>query len=141
MGMSTRAGATALVVAALAMPAAAAQAHPQNPDRAFHTPIAHGAAAAHSSVSSSRLKAGLAKLFRRVGKSGAFVFDPVAKQVLFARKGGRPRILASNTKLFTGSTALARFGPDGHLETSVWSSDPITDGISQGLYLRGGGDP
>jgi serine-type D-Ala-D-Ala carboxypeptidase/endopeptidase (penicillin-binding protein 4) len=138
--MSTRAGALVLIVAALAMPAAA-QARPQNPDRAFHTPIAHGAAAAHTAVSKPRLSAGLAKLFRRVGKSGAFVFDPVTKQVLFARKAGRPRILASNTKLFTTSTALSRFGPDGHLETSVWSSDPITDGISQGLYLRGGGDP
>ena len=140
MSMSTRAGALVLVVAALAVPAAA-QARPQNPDRAFYTPIAHGAAAAHTAVMKPRLSAGLAKLFRRAGKSGAFVFDPVTKQVLFARKAGRPRILASNTKLFTASTALSRFGPDGHLETSVWSSDPITDGISQGLYLKGGGDP
>jgi D-alanyl-D-alanine carboxypeptidase/D-alanyl-D-alanine-endopeptidase (penicillin-binding protein 4) len=132
--------AAALLVAALVVPAGA-QARPQGLDRAFRTPIAHGAAAAHTSVSRSKLAAGLAKLFRKVGKSGAFVFDPSSHQVLFSRKGGRMRILASNSKLFTGSTALSRFGPDGRLHTTAFSSDPISDGISSGLYLRGGGDP
>ena len=130
----------ALLVAALAVPAAA-QARPHGPDRAFRTPIAHGAAAAHTSVSRGKLAAGLAKLFRKVGKSSAFVFDPSSHQVLFSRKGGRMRILASNSKLFTTSTALSRFGPDARLHTTAFSSDPISDGISSGLYLRGGGDP
>jgi serine-type D-Ala-D-Ala carboxypeptidase/endopeptidase (penicillin-binding protein 4) len=129
----------ALLMAALAVPAA--QARPQGPDKAFRTPIAHGAAAAHTAVSRSKLARGLGKLFRRVGKSGAFVFDPSSHQVLFSRKGGHMRILASNSKLFTTSTALSRFGPDDRLETTAWSSDPISDGVSQGLYLRGGGDP
>ena len=131
--------AVALLAVALAVPAA--QARQLGPDKAFRTPIAHGAAAAHTSVSRSKLTAGLAKLFRRVGKSSAFVFDPSSHQVLFARKGGRMRILASNSKLFTTSTALSRFGPTGRLHTTAWSSDPISDGVSQGLYLRGGGDP
>ena len=131
----------ALLAAALAAVVTPVQAHAAGPDRAFRTPIAHGAAAAHTAVSRSKLAAGLARLFRRVGKSGAYVFDPAGNQVLFARKAGRPRILASNTKLFTTSTALARFGPDARLNTTVWSSDDISDGISQGLYLRGGGDP
>jgi serine-type D-Ala-D-Ala carboxypeptidase/endopeptidase (penicillin-binding protein 4) len=142
MGMSRRRGAIAsLALAAVLAVPAAAQARSQGPDRAFRTPIAHGAAAAHTSVSRPRLAAGLGRLFRRVGKSGAFVLDAASGQVLFARKAGRPRILASNTKLFTTSTALARFQPDGHLQTSAWSSDDVSDGISQGLYLRGGGDP
>jgi D-alanyl-D-alanine carboxypeptidase/D-alanyl-D-alanine-endopeptidase (penicillin-binding protein 4) len=148
MGMSRRTGvfAIALAAAALAAPAGAqarAQvlAHAAAPDRAYRTPVAHGAAAAHSSVTRTKLATGLGKLFRRVGKSGAFVFDPATDQVLFSRQAGRPRILASNSKIFTTSTALARFQPDGHLQTQVISSDPITDGISQGLYLRGGGDP
>ena len=132
--------AVALAAAMLAV-AASAQARPQGPDRAFRTPIAHGAAAAHTSVSQGKLATGLGKLFRRVGKSSAFVFDPSSHQVLFSRKGGRMRILASNSKLFTASTALSSFGPDGRLQTTAWSSDPISDGISQGLYLRGGGDP
>jgi serine-type D-Ala-D-Ala carboxypeptidase/endopeptidase (penicillin-binding protein 4) len=145
MSRLTGAIATALLVAALAVAAAAhARPHeprPQGPDRAFYTPVAHGAAAAHTAVSRTSLSKGLAKLFRRVGKSSAFVIDPATGQVLFSRKAGKPRILASNTKLFTTSTALARFQPDGHLETQVWSIDPITDGVSEGLYLRGGGDP
>jgi serine-type D-Ala-D-Ala carboxypeptidase/endopeptidase (penicillin-binding protein 4) len=142
MGMRRHRGAiaSALLVAALAVPAAA-QARSAGPDRAFRTPIAHGAAAAHASVSRTSLAKGLGRLFRRVGKSGAFVLDSATGQVLFARKAGRPRILASNTKLFTTSTALARFQPDGHLQTTVLSSDVVSDGISQGLYLRGGGDP
>jgi D-alanyl-D-alanine carboxypeptidase/D-alanyl-D-alanine-endopeptidase (penicillin-binding protein 4) len=136
-----RATAVALLLAGVLVVPAAAHASPQGPDKAFRTPIAHGAAAAHASVSRGKLATGLAKLFRKVGKSGAFVFDPSSHSVLFSRKGGRMRILASNSKLFTGSTALSRFGPDGRLHTTAWSSDPISDGISQGLYLRGGGDP
>jgi serine-type D-Ala-D-Ala carboxypeptidase/endopeptidase (penicillin-binding protein 4) len=132
--------AIALLVAALSVPATA-QARGAGPDRAFRTPIAHGAATAHTSVSGSKLAAGLGRLFRRAGRSGAFVFDPGSHRVLFSRKGGRPRILASNSKLFTTSTALARFQPDGRLHTTAWSGDDIGDGVAQGLYLRGGGDP
>lgn len=132
--------AIALLAAALALPAAA-QARGDQLDRAYRTPVAHGAAAARTAVSRPKLAAGLGKLFRRVGRSGAFVFDPATDQVLFSRKGGRARILASNSKLFTTTTALSRFGPEGRLHTTAWSSDAITDGISQGLYLRGGGDP
>ena len=143
MGMLRHRGAilVTLVAAALVLPAAAAAAREFGPDKAFRTPIAHGAAAAHTAVSGSKLASGLGKLFRGVGKSSAFVFDPGTHQVLFARKGGRMRILASNSKLFTASTAISRFGPDGRLHTTAFSVDPISDGITQGLYLRGGGDP
>jgi D-alanyl-D-alanine carboxypeptidase/D-alanyl-D-alanine-endopeptidase (penicillin-binding protein 4) len=141
--MSTHRGAIgiALLAAALIAPASLAHARPQGPDKAFRTPIAHGAAAAHTAVSRPKLATGLGKLFRRVGKSGAFVFDASSHQVLFSRKGGRARILASNSKLFTTSTALSRFLPDTRLHTTAWSSDDISDGVSQGLYLHGGGDP
>src|SRR4051794_38342853 len=142
MRMPTYRGAIAiaLLAVALAVPATS-QAQPQGPDRAFKTPVAYGAAAAHTAVSRGKLAVKLGKLFRKVGSSSAFVFDPSSHQVLFSRKGGRMRILASNSKLFTASTALSRFGPPGRLPTTAWSSDPISDGISQGLYLRGGGDP
>ncbi len=139
--MSIRRGAIAgaLVAAtALAVPSAAAGAQTE---RAYRTPVAHGAAAATKAVAAPKLTAGLRKLFRRVGKSGAFVMDANTGQVLFSRKGGRPRILASNTKAFTTAAALQRFGPLTRLETTVHSSDPIDDGVSQGLYLRGAGDP
>ena len=133
--------AIALLVAALTLPVSASQARPQGPDRAFKTPVAYGAAAAHTAVSRGKLAVKLGKLFRKVGKSSAFVYDPAAKRVLFSRKGGRSRILASNSKLFTTSTALSRFLPETRLHTTAWSTDDIGDGVSQGLYLRGGGDP
>ncbi|MFL5907418.1 MAG: D-alanyl-D-alanine carboxypeptidase/D-alanyl-D-alanine-endopeptidase [Solirubrobacterales bacterium] len=143
MTTSTYRGAIAVVLLAAALFAVpgAAQAKPTGPDQPFRTPIAHGAATAHTAVSATKLSAGLSKLFRRVGKSGAFVLDAGSGRVLFARKAGRPRILASNSKIFTTSTALAQFLPEGRLHTTAWSIDPITDGVSQSLYLRGGGDP
>jgi D-alanyl-D-alanine carboxypeptidase/D-alanyl-D-alanine-endopeptidase (penicillin-binding protein 4) len=135
---------TGAIVAALAgvlaLPAGA-QGRATGPDRAFSTPIAHASAKARKAVSAPGLRSGLARLFRRVGKSGAMVFDPATDKLLFARKARRTRILASNTKLFTTATALARFEADGRLLTSAWSVDDVSDGISQGLYLRGGGDP
>ncbi len=130
-----------LLGAAIAALPATAQARPGGPDRGFRTPIAQGAASAHSSISGSKLSTALRKLFRGVGRSGAFVLDASNNQVLFSRKAGRPRILASNSKLFTTSTALARFEPQNRLHTTAWSIDDISDGISEGLYVRGGGDP
>jgi D-alanyl-D-alanine carboxypeptidase/D-alanyl-D-alanine-endopeptidase (penicillin-binding protein 4) len=130
----------AALAAALAVPATA-QAGGIAPDTAAVTPVAHASAKARKAVSASKLSRGLAKLFHRVGRSGAFVMDAGSNRVLFKRKAGRPRILASNSKIFTTSTALGRFGPTGRLHTTALSSDPISDNVSQGLYLRGGGDP
>jgi serine-type D-Ala-D-Ala carboxypeptidase/endopeptidase (penicillin-binding protein 4) len=143
MGISMRRGAVTLALlgaAAVALPAIA-QAGPGGPDKAFSTPVAHASAKAKKAVSAPGLRVGLAKLFRRAGKSGAIVIDPATEKVLFARKARRPRILASNTKLFTTAAALSRFEPDGRLLTTALSIDDVSDGVSQGLYLRGGGDP
>jgi D-alanyl-D-alanine carboxypeptidase/D-alanyl-D-alanine-endopeptidase (penicillin-binding protein 4) len=143
MGFTVRRGAVtlALVGAAIVAVPAAAQGGSRGPDRAAVTPVAHGAAAARKAVSASKLSAGLRKLFRHVGSSGAFVIDASNNRVLFKRKAGRARILASNSKLFTTSTALGRFQSEGRLDTTAWSADDVSDGVSQGLYLRGGGDP
>ncbi|HET8592274.1 MAG TPA: D-alanyl-D-alanine carboxypeptidase, partial [Solirubrobacterales bacterium] len=130
---------TAAVLGAIALAVPSARA--AEPDRAHRTPVAHGAASAKTAVAGPKLRAGLRKLFRRVGKSGAFVIDANSGQVLFSRKGGRERPLASNTKIFTTATALTRFEPGTRLETTVWSGDDVADGVSQALYLRGGGDP
>ena len=55
----------------------------------------------------------------------------------------RPRILASNTKLFTTAAALARYGVRGTLDTEVRGVGRLDDdGVWRGdLYLVGGGDP
>jgi D-alanyl-D-alanine carboxypeptidase/D-alanyl-D-alanine-endopeptidase (penicillin-binding protein 4) len=139
-GYRGRIAAAALTAGLLVLPASS-QARGDAPDRAFRTPVAHGAAAAHTAVSSSRLAKGLSKTWKRAGRSGAYVLDAATNRVLFRRSPGRARILASNSKIFTTSTAVSRFGPDSHLATTVWSTDDITDGISQGLYLKGMGDP
>jgi serine-type D-Ala-D-Ala carboxypeptidase/endopeptidase (penicillin-binding protein 4) len=135
---------TGAIVAALAvvlvLPAGAV-ARGIGPDRPFSTPIAHASAKARKAVSAVQLRSGLARIWRRAGKSGALVIDAASGQTLFARKARRPRILASNTKIFTTSAALGRFRPDGRLHTTAWSVDDVSDGISEGLYLRGGGDP
>jgi serine-type D-Ala-D-Ala carboxypeptidase/endopeptidase (penicillin-binding protein 4) len=134
-------GTLLLALATVVALPATAQAANRGPDKAAITPVAHGAATARTSVSASKLSKGLGKLFRRVGRSGAFVVDASDNRVLFSRKARRARILASNSKLFTTATALGRFESDDRLHTTAWSIDDVTDGVSQGLYLRGQGDP
>jgi D-alanyl-D-alanine carboxypeptidase/D-alanyl-D-alanine-endopeptidase (penicillin-binding protein 4) len=90
------------------------------------------------------LKSSLTRYMRLAGSSsGAYVVNLSNGQQVFAWKAGTPRILASNTKLFTSSAALARFGTDGTLATQVLGDGQLEDdGIWRGnLYLRGGGDP
>src|SRR3954462_13918094 len=113
MGIAMRRGAFTLALlsaAAIAAPAGA-QAGSGGPDKAFRPPTAPGAATARASVSAPKLSSGLAKLFRRVGRSGAFVVDASDNKAVFSCKAGRPRILASNPKLFATAAALARFEP------------------------------
>ena len=90
------------------------------------------------------LKSSLTRQMRQAGShSGAFVTNLSTGQRVFAWRAGAPRILASNTKLFTSAAALARFGTEGTLGTEVLGQGALDpDGIWRGdLYLRGGGDP
>ena len=77
--------------------------------------------------------------------AGAYVADVSgpAPQPVFRWREHRARILASNTKLFTTTAALARFGRGGTLGTEVLGSGELdAEGVYRGsLYLRGGGDP
>jgi serine-type D-Ala-D-Ala carboxypeptidase/endopeptidase (penicillin-binding protein 4) len=135
-GRWATAGAIALCVGLLGGGQAAAAAR----ERAYRTPIAHGSAAARTAVSGSELSGAVAQAFR--GRGGAWVADAGTNQVLFQRGAGKARPLASNMKLFTTATALARFGPDERLETTVWAGDDPADGVvSSGLFLVGAGDP
>ncbi len=75
--------------------------------------------------------------------SGAYVVNVTSGRRVFRWQARHPRILASNTKLFTTAAALARFGTEGtprHRGARRGSLDE--DGVCRGdLYLRGGGDP
>jgi serine-type D-Ala-D-Ala carboxypeptidase/endopeptidase (penicillin-binding protein 4) len=75
--------------------------------------------------------------------SGAYVENMTEAKPLFRWRQHSSRILASNTKLFTTAAALARFGTDGTLPTTVLGDGELdADGVYRGsLYLRGGGDP
>jgi D-alanyl-D-alanine carboxypeptidase/D-alanyl-D-alanine-endopeptidase (penicillin-binding protein 4) len=90
------------------------------------------------------LKSSLTRYMRLAGSaSGAYVFDVSTGRQVFAWRARTPRILASNTKLFTSAAALARFGTEGTLGTEVLGDGQLEDeGVWRGnLYLRGGGDP
>jgi serine-type D-Ala-D-Ala carboxypeptidase/endopeptidase (penicillin-binding protein 4) len=90
------------------------------------------------------LQSSLKRQMRAAGPySGALVVDASSGKTLFAWKSGVSRVLASNTKLFTTATALARFGPQGTFTTEVLAdAAPNPDGVLSGdLWLRGGGDP
>jgi D-alanyl-D-alanine carboxypeptidase/D-alanyl-D-alanine-endopeptidase (penicillin-binding protein 4) len=75
--------------------------------------------------------------------SGAYVYNAGSGRPVFAWRHTAPRILASNTKLFTTSAALARFGVAGKLATEVRGAGTLGErGVYRGsLYLVGGGDP
>ena len=75
--------------------------------------------------------------------SGAYVYDLSDFKQLYSRRATRPRILASNTKLFTTGAALDRFGARGRFRTEVLADRPPgARGVVRGnVYLRGGGDP
>ncbi len=99
---------------------------------------------APAAAAQASLKTSLTRYMRLAGSSsGAYVVNLSTGSKVFAWKAGTPRILASNTKLFTSSAALARFGVDGTLATEVLGDGRLDeDGVWRGdLYLRGGGDP
>jgi D-alanyl-D-alanine carboxypeptidase/D-alanyl-D-alanine-endopeptidase (penicillin-binding protein 4) len=75
--------------------------------------------------------------------SGLFVVDAESGKMVCARAAKQPRSLASNTKLFTTSAALSRFGPEHRIATKLLSDGRIGfDGVLRGsLYLQGAGDP
>src|SRR4051812_21371004 len=77
------------------------------------------------------------------GASGAYAIDVSHHRELFSWNSSSRRVLASNTKLFTLSAALDRFGEEATLPTRVYAGGPIDSaGVLNGnLYLRGGGDP
>lgn len=139
----------AVVVCCLAAGVLALSASPalSAPKESAPTPRATSASAkARSAVLAGPLRSALARLMRGSSKaSGAWVADVSAAgglTPLFRRKAGKRRKLASNTKLFTTSTALVRFTPVGRLETTAWNTGPVLAGQLDGnLVLRGGGDP
>jgi D-alanyl-D-alanine carboxypeptidase/D-alanyl-D-alanine-endopeptidase (penicillin-binding protein 4) len=77
------------------------------------------------------------------GASGLLVIDGETGKSVCARAPGRQRPLASNMKLFTTATALARLGAESTITTLLKTDGGIDrNGVLRGsLYLVGAGDP
>ncbi|HEU4737286.1 MAG TPA: D-alanyl-D-alanine carboxypeptidase/D-alanyl-D-alanine-endopeptidase [Solirubrobacterales bacterium] len=77
------------------------------------------------------------------GASGLLVIDGETGRTVCARAPRRQRPLASNMKLFTTATALARLGADSKITTLLKTDGGIDrNGVLRGsLYLVGAGDP
>ncbi len=107
--------------------------------------LARNAATVSGSNTRRQLTRKLKKLSKRApSSSGFYVYDIDAnrKRVLFDRREGERRRLASNTKLFTTAAALHRLGSSGRIETTVGSSGRVVNRRLKGdLFLIGGGDP
>ena len=100
-------------------------------------------AAADAGKQETRLRKALASAMNGAGPaSGAYAYNATERRVLFRRRDDRPRILASNTKLFTTAAALGRLGPTATLDTRVLGDGELDGSTWRGdLYLVGGGDP
>src|SRR6266516_466090 len=108
------------------------------------TCVTIGLPAAAAASPKSDLGKALARDMRAAGsESGAIVRDETADQRLFAWNQGTPRVLASNTKLFTLGATLAKRGPDATIATRAMAAHALKpNGIVKGnLYFVGGGDP
>jgi serine-type D-Ala-D-Ala carboxypeptidase/endopeptidase (penicillin-binding protein 4) len=87
---------------------------------------------------------GLPRLLAKAGPaSGAYVLDLTSHRVVFSKRADKPRVMMSNTKLFTTGAALEKFGPRKRFATTALSETPLDpQGLLAGdLYVRGGGDP
>lgn len=111
-----------------------------NPDRAAITPRMGGGA----TISANQVCPAMRRL-ARLGNSrgGLRVKNLGSGETVCSLNSTTQRSLASNTKIFTTSTALGRLGPDHRFVTRVFASGKVSDsGVLQGsLYLDGSGDP
>lgn len=112
-----------------------------NPDRPAVTPVMKESGGA--SISANRVCSAMRAQARRGnGSVGLRVVNLRSGKNVCALNAGARRSLASNTKLFTTATVLARFDRDQTFRTRVFAAGKIENGVLNGnLYLKGGGDP
>src|SRR5262249_46466737 len=73
---------------------------------------------------------------------GILVVDPGRGETLYAHNAGKLFMPASNMKILTSASALARFGPDYRYTTTFGARGRIADGSLAGdLVVTGRGDP
>lgn len=134
----------AVLALALASPGAGATVPAANPDAPATTPPrAAATASASAPLSGSELCRRLrSHLVRGGSRTGMLVMEAESDAVLCRKAARTRRSLASNMKLFTTATALARFEPDDRIPTRLWRTGRLDRGVLEGdLWLVGGGDP
>jgi D-alanyl-D-alanine carboxypeptidase/D-alanyl-D-alanine-endopeptidase (penicillin-binding protein 4) len=103
-----------------------------------------GGAEGASAQALRTLQNSLSRSMKWVGSStGAQVVDLTTGRTLYSVRPGSRRLPASVEKIYTTSTALARFGANTTLKTSVRATGSLdARGTWHGtLYLKGAGDP
>ncbi|MFZ5470391.1 MAG: D-alanyl-D-alanine carboxypeptidase/D-alanyl-D-alanine endopeptidase [Myxococcota bacterium] len=126
MAFFARCAAVALVlVVSLGAPSAVADAAKAREREALRKALVESIQ--RSSLKAARVSAQVVSL-----EDGAVVFGQNADELL------NP---ASNVKLVTAAVALARLGLDFRFDTELLTDEPLKDGKTKVLYVRGKGDP
>lgn len=115
-----------------------------NPDRAFSTPVQAGQGGPGASVSANRSCPRLRSLARQGNSRVSFqVRNMKSGKLVCGLNAAGMRSLASNTKIFTTATTLARLGSSRGFTTRLFAVGRIDKhGTLHGnLFLKGGGDP
>lgn len=92
----------------------------------------------------SHLQSVMAKAMKPLGgNSSVYAINLDNGQVIYDDDATVARNPASVEKLYTLTTVLAKFGPEGTLQTTVYGQGKLEPGglFVGDLYLRGGGDP
>lgn len=75
-------------------------------------------------------------------KISILIMDNSTGKILYSHEIDKPRLIASNMKLFTTALGLQQLKPDFRWHTELFYSGVIENGVLNGnLFLKGGGDP
>jgi serine-type D-Ala-D-Ala carboxypeptidase/endopeptidase (penicillin-binding protein 4) len=88
------------------------------------------------------LNAEVSRALRVTAALGVHIVDLASGQTIYAYNPDEPRMIASNSKLFTTAAALDTLGPGYFFETRFVMRGKVRDGVLDGdLGVVGGGDP
>lgn len=88
------------------------------------------------------LQAEVGQAQRAVAELGVHIVELDTGETVYGFNPDQPRVIASNTKLFTTAAALDAFGPGYFFETRFVLRGQVRNGVLEGdLGVVGGGDP
>jgi D-alanyl-D-alanine carboxypeptidase/D-alanyl-D-alanine-endopeptidase (penicillin-binding protein 4) len=88
------------------------------------------------------LEAAVGQALRVTSALGVHIVELDTGETIYGYNPDEPRVIASNTKLFTTAAALDALGPGYFFETRFLMRGDVRDGVLQGdLGVIGGGDP